>query len=238
MVWSEDGIGSSLRESFDRAAAELPERVRQMDEFQHEDEHCLLRLWSASHARPEHVQRLDRPSAMLAFVGNPTLVGESAASWPALLKDSLIRGAPALDAVWPPFCAFLRDLAADTLTIVADRSALQHLYIREDPGGTVWASTSAFCVGVIRSRTRSRGGDGVGNSRTLHHRPDVLSRSSRACLRRGRSPPDGRRDDTDDLGPDPSRRDDCNRVSRENRGGRRGLLAARGRSLLRVDRRH
>ncbi len=149
MVWSEDGIGSSVRESFDRAAAELPERVRQMDEFQHEDEHCLLRLWSASHARPEHVQRLDRPSAMLAFVGNPTLVGESAASWPALLKDSLVRGAPALDAVWPPFCAFLRDLAADTLTIAADRSALQHLYIREDPGGTVWASTSAFALASL-----------------------------------------------------------------------------------------
>lgn len=149
MVWSDDGIGAALRESFDRVAAELPERVRQMDEFQHEDERCLLRLWSASHARPEHVQRVDRPSAMLAFVGNPTLVRESAASWPALLKDSLNRGAAALDAVWPPFCAFLHDLAADTLTIVADRSALQHLYLREDPRGTVWASTSAFSLASL-----------------------------------------------------------------------------------------
>ena len=130
-------------------ASEFPERVRQMDEVQHEDERCLLRLWTASHARPEHVQRVDRPPAMLAFVGNPTLVGESAASWPALLKDSLNRGAPALDAVWPPFCAFLRDLAADTLTIVADRSALQHLYIRQDPRGTVWASTSAFALASL-----------------------------------------------------------------------------------------
>ena len=179
MVWSDDGIGASLRESFDRVAAELPERVRQMDEFQHEDERCLLRLWSASHARPEHVQRVDRPPAMLAFVGNPTLVGESAASWPALLKDSLNRGAPALDAVWPPFCAFLRDLAADTLTIVADRSALQHLYIRQDPRGTVWASTSAFALASLGAEFDRRGGDGVGDSGTLHHRADVLSGSSR-----------------------------------------------------------
>lgn len=149
MVWCDDGIGASLRESFDRAAAELPARVREMDEFQHEDERCRLRLWSASHARPEHVQPVNRPPALLAFVGNPTLVGESAASWPALLKDSLDRGASALDAVWPPFCAFLRDLAADTLTIVADRGALQHLYIREDPRGTVWASTSAFALASL-----------------------------------------------------------------------------------------
>ena len=149
MVWSDDGIGASVRESFERATAELPERVREMDEFHHEDEHCLLRLWSASHARPEHVQRIDRPPAMLAFVGNPTLVRESAASWPALLKDSLNRGASALESVWPPFCAFLRDQAADTLTIVADRSALQHLYLREDPGGTLWASTSAFSLASL-----------------------------------------------------------------------------------------
>jgi len=50
---------------------------------------------------------------MLAVSGNPTLVGESASSWPALLKDSLNRGASALDAVWPSFGAFLRDLRSD-----------------------------------------------------------------------------------------------------------------------------
>ena len=33
MVWSDDGIGALLRESFDRVAAELSERVREMDEF-------------------------------------------------------------------------------------------------------------------------------------------------------------------------------------------------------------
>src|ERR1044072_9140810 len=146
MVWSDAGVTAPLRERFDRAAAEFPERVRQMDELQHEDEHCLLRLWSASHARPEHVQRSDRPPALLAFVGNPTVVGESAASWPALLQDPLNRGVLAVETVWPPFWAFLRDQAADTLTIVADRCALLHLYLREDPGGTVWASTSAFAL--------------------------------------------------------------------------------------------
>ena len=149
MVWSDAGVTASLRESFDHAAAEFPERVRQMDELQHEDEHCLLRLWSASHARPVHVQRSGSPPALLAFVGNPTLVGESAASWSALLQDSLDRGASALDAVWPPFCAFLRDERANTLTIVADRSALLHVYLREDPHGTVWASTSAFSLASL-----------------------------------------------------------------------------------------
>jgi hypothetical protein len=44
LVWPDDGIAASLRESFDRVAAELPERVRQIDKFQHEDERCLLRL--------------------------------------------------------------------------------------------------------------------------------------------------------------------------------------------------
>ena len=149
MVWSDAGVTAPLRERFDRAAAEFPERVRQMDELQHEDEHCLLRLWSASHARPEHVQRSDRPPGLLAFVGNPTVVGESAASWPALLQDALNRGALGVETVWPPFCAFLRDQAADALTIVADRSALLHLYLREDPGGTVWASTSAFALASL-----------------------------------------------------------------------------------------
>lgn len=149
MLWSDTGVTAPLRETFERAAAEFPERVRQMDELQHEDEHCLLRLWSASHARSVHVQRSDRPPALLAFVGNPTVVGESAATWPALLQDSLNRGAAAFEAVWPPFCAFFRDRGADTLTIVADRSALQHLYLREDPGGTVWASTSAFSLASL-----------------------------------------------------------------------------------------
>ena len=149
MVWSDAGVTAPLRESFDRAATELPERVRQMDELQHEDEHCLLRLWSASHARPEHVQRSDRPAVLLAFVGNPTLVRESDASWPSLLQESLKRGASAFEAVWPPFCAFLRDQEANTLTIVTDRSALLHLYFREDPDGTVWASTSAFALASL-----------------------------------------------------------------------------------------
>jgi hypothetical protein len=149
MVWSDAGVTAPVRESFDQAAATLPARVREMDGFQHEDERCLLRLWSASHARPEHVQRIDRPPAMLAFVGNPTLARESAASWPSLLTESLDRGAPALETVWPPFCAFLRDLAADTLTIAVDRSALQHLYIRQGPDGTVWASTSAFALASL-----------------------------------------------------------------------------------------
>ena len=149
MLWSDAGVTARLRERFDRAAAELPERVRQMDELQHEDEHCLLRLWSASHARPDHVQRRDRPPAMMAFVGNPTLVGESAATWPALLQDALNRGASAFEGVWPPFCAFLRDQGADTMTILADRSALLHLYLREDPGGTVWASTSASSLASL-----------------------------------------------------------------------------------------
>jgi hypothetical protein len=149
MVWSDAGVTAPLRESFDRAAAELPARLRQMDELRHEDEHCLLRLWSASHARTEHIQRSERPAALLAFVGNPTVVGETAASWAALLQDALNRGASAVEAVWPPFCAFLRDEAADTLTIVVDRSALLHLYLREDPGGTVWASTSAFALASL-----------------------------------------------------------------------------------------
>src|ERR1044072_48051 len=107
MVWSDAGVTAPLRERFDRAAAEFPERVRQMDELQHEDEHCLLRLLSACHARPEHVQPSDRPPALLAFVGNPTVVGESAASWPALLQDALNRGGRAARTVWRRFGAFL-----------------------------------------------------------------------------------------------------------------------------------
>src|SRR4029079_885143 len=103
MVWSDAGVTAPLRESFDRAAAELPARLRQMDELRHEDEHCLLRLWSASHARTEHIQRSERPAALLGFVGNPTVVGETAASWAALLQDALNRGASAVEAVWPPF---------------------------------------------------------------------------------------------------------------------------------------
>ena len=202
MVWSDDGIGASLRESFDRAAAELPERVRQMDEFRHEDERCLLRLWSASHARPEHVQRVDEPSALLAFVGNPTLVGESDATWPALLKDSLNRRS-----VRP------RGLVAPVLRISArprcghadDRGRPQRPAAPLPSGGSgrdCLGEHVRFLLGVVGSRIRSRGGDGVGDSGTLHHRTDVLSRSSPAWLRRGHSPPAGRRNDTGDLGPD------------------------------------
>ena len=55
MVWPDDRIAASLRESFDRMAAELPERVRQMDEFQHEDERCLLRLWRADRSALQHL---------------------------------------------------------------------------------------------------------------------------------------------------------------------------------------
>jgi len=148
LVWSEQGIDPELRHAFERAAAEQPQRVRAMDELRYEDAHCLIRLWSGPHARADHVQGVDESNqVLLAFIGNPTL--RDGAGWRDLLTECASTGAGCLERVWPPFGAFLRDGAIDALTIAADRSGLQQIYVREGPHGSVWASTSAFALATL-----------------------------------------------------------------------------------------
>jgi len=149
IVWSDEGVDAQLRNAFERAVEQLPRRVQDMEQVAYEDRRCLLRLWAAPHARAEHVMRLDEPSVFLAFVGNPVIAGETPESWDTLLQDCVARGADALTRVWPPFAAFLRDERRDSLAVVADRSALHHVYVREGPRGSRWASTSAFALASL-----------------------------------------------------------------------------------------
>jgi hypothetical protein len=148
LVWCPEGVDASVRQDFERASGELPERVRRMDAVEYADERSLCRFWSAPHTPADHVQRCEEPPALLAFVGNP-VVAEGPLNWPMLLTDCVERGPLALTRIWPAFCAFFRDGARDTLAIVADRAGLLHVYVRDGPRGSVWASTSAFALAAL-----------------------------------------------------------------------------------------
>jgi hypothetical protein len=144
VVFRARGVDAELAATFERAAAAFPPEVRAMASDRLATDTARVQVWTHPSALGHGVERR-ADGAWAAVVGNPTrpdLASVPAAEIPARV---LAAGAAGLDTLSPPWAVALGEPDGSVL-LAADRCGLQHVYVREQPDGTVWASSSLFAL--------------------------------------------------------------------------------------------
>src|SRR5688500_505419 len=114
-----------------------------------------LRTWShpAAISGPPAVDRAT--GSWLAVLGNPTRADLAAAAdiQQRLLTEALDDLDGLLASLSPPWALVFADRRTGAVHVAADACGLQHLYLREEPDGTAWVSSSLLALGEVLGGT-------------------------------------------------------------------------------------
>lgn len=163
LAFAPQGLDARHAAAFDRVAGAFPRRVRRM-QFHDEPLHAasdqrppiLMRTWTHAAAVGGAPARDAATESWLTVLGNPTradlagLAPEAVA--PALLREAL-TSIDVVDTLSPPFAVVFCDRRAGSLWVSIDQCGLQHLYVREDPDGAVWVSSSLLALAQVLGAT-------------------------------------------------------------------------------------
>jgi asparagine synthetase B (glutamine-hydrolysing) len=145
-LWRSEPLTDADRERFDRVAASFPTRLLERPHRSLESPDALVRVWArageaepAAHEHGEH---------WLALAGNPTRADLGAPPADALAKrllaDRLTGSSAPLS---PPFALVWRE-GPGRYEVEVDRSGLQHLYVRDEPGA-LWIASSSLALAAV-----------------------------------------------------------------------------------------
>jgi asparagine synthase (glutamine-hydrolysing) len=134
------GRDDALDAAFERVAAAFPATVRDMAADDYADGAVRVRTWTHDSAVGRGIER--QGDAWAAVLGNPTRAGLPG---PAEIPARILADGPGgLDSLSPPFAVAMTDGAG--VRVAVDRCGLQHLYVRAQPDGTTWISSSLLAL--------------------------------------------------------------------------------------------
>jgi asparagine synthetase B (glutamine-hydrolysing) len=149
LIWRRHDLRPADHERFELAAAAFPRVVRCMRSCDVRGERHLIRTWT-HHAAFASGPATDRNAeSWLAVTGNPSRpsLGDGDRAVDRLLAECSTDLDATLATLSPPFA--LAHWQRDRLRIAIDRCGLQHMYVREEADGTVWAASSSFALAAL-----------------------------------------------------------------------------------------
>lgn len=149
VMWCRDGVDAAHGERFERVAGAFPRAVRAMPSEELSGERYRVRTWSHPAAFAGEPATDPQAGSWLAACGNPSRpgLGDGDGALGRLLAECSADLEGTVGTLSPPFVLVHGE--PDQIHVAVDRCGLQHLYVREDPDGTVMLASSSLALAAL-----------------------------------------------------------------------------------------